>query len=169
MATGQPFNELGQILSEGGEIALGLKIIEEDSRAGFLLFFNRRFQPIREEDAVALERFSESMVRAGENLQALPLDATIGTRDIPLNEFLFGGDLQGRRVLITGEVELEGLDNRIQIRLPFADIPTIQEIREAFLDRSRDIVTGSPEKFLPFEATPTTGGKVFILLPERAF
>lgn len=169
MATDQPYNELGQILSSGGEISLGLAILQDLGEAGFLLFFNRRFAPIRDEDRDTLISLAESMVAGGEAIDSLVIGDSISLDDIPINQWLFGGALEGRRILITGEVELPGADSRVQLRLPFSDTPTVEELREAFLGRGLDIASRYPEKFgLPPGESPA-GGNVYILLPERVF
>lgn len=169
MATDQPYNELGQILSTGGEIALGLAILQDLGKEGFLLFFTRRFSPIRDEDRETLISLSESMIEGGVIIDHLKFNEAINLDDIPLNQFLFGGNLEGRRILITGEVQVPGANSRVQLRIPFPDTPTVEEMREAFMARSFDIIRRYPEKFgLPAGFEPTIAD-VFILLPERAF
>ncbi len=169
MATDQPFNELGRILSTGGEIALGLAILQDLGSEGFLLFFNRRFAPISDTDRTALISLSESMIAGGEEIQKLQLGQDIDPKDIPINEWLFGQRLEGRRVLITGEVEFPGATHRIQVRMAFPDIPTMAEVREAFLAQGLTVTSSNPEGFGLPEGEAPAGGNVYILLPERAF
>lgn len=169
MATDQPFNELGQILSTGGEIALGLAILQDLGKEGFLLFFNRRFAPISDIDRAALISLSESMIAGGEEIQRLQLNEAVSPQSIPINEWLFGKSLEGRRVLITGEVEFPGATHRVQVRMAFPDIPTLAEIREAFLAQGLTVTSSNPEGFGLPEGEAPAGGNVYVLLPERAF
>jgi len=169
MASGQPYDELGRILSEGGEIALGLAILQEMPTPGFLLFFNRRFGSLTPEQQDIVQQLAQEMIDSGQATGEIPSDVPLSLGDIPLNQFLFSGDLQGRRELITVEIDVPGLDRRFQMRLPFADIASLDEIRNAALEQARQRAIDSPQA-VPFtEPDVTQDVGVWVLLRERAF
>ncbi len=163
------FRSLRDILSTGGEIALGLVMLAEPAVDIFKKFFDRKFEPLEPEDRRKLIDLSGEMVDAGKSMALRRIEEALGPRDFPLNEFLFGGSMEGRRVLITGEIEIPGMETRIQVRMAFPNIPTIEEIQEGFLGRGLEIVSLYPEKFGLKRADIPTTGNVHILLPERAF
>jgi hypothetical protein len=169
MASEQPYNALGQILSGQGEMAVGLAILQKGGAGGALAFISKKFGFLGDDERDALFKLSESMVAAGATVNQLPPGTSINLNDVPLNPFLFGGDLEGRRSLFTGEVEIPGAEHRVQIRLPFTDVPSIDELREAFLSRALEIAGQYPGKFGLPVGSPMVGGQVYILLPERAF
>jgi len=169
MSSDQPYNELGQILSSQGEVAVGLAILKQGTGGSFIAFFNRRFGFLADNERDSLLQLSEAMVENGATMQQLPAGASISLENVPLNPYLFGGATQGSRVLITGEVEIPGAEHRVQLRIPFTDVPTVDEVRQAFLERGLEIAGNYPGKFGLDPNTPVMGGNVYILLPERAF
>lgn len=169
MSTDNPYNELGQILSEGGEIAVGLAIIQDTPLQNLLFLITRKFGGISDSNREQLIDFAQSMVDAGADIQGRSLDSILSPEDIPLNSWLFGGDLQGRRAFIVGEIEVSGLGFRIQARLPFEDIPTLEELRAAFQEEALRRLKESPDAFGIAAPDTLADAGVYILLPQRAF
>lgn len=169
MSSDQPYNSLGQILSQGGEIAVGLSLLRGGDRGSVLLLIGRRFGPMQDADREALVDFSQRMIDAGATISESEYAGPIPPEAVPLNQYLFGGTTEGRRSIFTVEVEFPGAEGRVEMRLTFPDLPTQEELREAALGRGGDIVTQYPEKFGLPPGSTVDSGKVYILLPERAF
>lgn len=169
MSMGSPFDPLGRMLSEQGEIAIGLGIIKGIGRAAMGLIFQRKFGEVSPEDQQRVIDLAQSMVDAGGTITEMPLNALLRPEDIPLNEWLFGGDLQGRRVFVVGRVSIPGVGFDIEARLPFEDIPTPEEMRAAFVEEAMRRIRESPKAFGVIDPESLGAAGVFIQLPERAF
>jgi len=169
VASDQPYNELGQILAEGAEIALGLAIIRDISHEGFLLLMGRRVEPIRDIDRDELMLFVNRMIESGIAISDLPPGSELLAGMIPVNEFLYGGRAEGRRVKFVGEVQFEEGGQWVEVRVNFPDIPTIDELREELANKGRRIGESCRDKFgLPKDESVTVR-QVRVLLPERLF
>lgn len=100
MSSDQPFNELGQILASGGEIALGLAISRGWSDRQIALLFARRFEPMREEDRERLVTTANRMVEAARYLNDIGDDDEIQLGNVPINPYLFGINPGGARAKV---------------------------------------------------------------------
>ena len=163
------FNELGQILSMGGEQALARLISTGASEERIVLLFFTRFEPMRASDRAALRRLAREMVSAGEFLDALDPGDTFGPNEIPVNQFLFGDTPGGRRMRIESEVEF-GIEERLlRTSVDFADVPTVPEFLEASRLKALEILGQYPERFGLSPGEPIDLVGVTIPFTERRF
>src|SRR3990172_3853083 len=107
MSSGQPYNSLGQILSEGGEQALAMAIFNDIGADGILLLFRRRFEPITDSDRQDLTALANAGLAAGSVLTAADPFELMDVSQMPVNPFLWGGEAAGRRIRIIGEWQFE--------------------------------------------------------------
>src|SRR3990172_1275725 len=131
----RPFNSLGQILSTGGEIALGLAYSLEKPHAFVLLLFDRRLRPVTDNDRAELISLSRRGVDAAKHMQMMRPDEMIPMDEIPINPYLFGGGTEGRRILAVGDVSHDGGDTWFQKRVPLPDETTWGGLVEQLLGR----------------------------------
>ncbi|KKN24605.1 hypothetical protein LCGC14_0893280 [marine sediment metagenome] len=127
----QPFNSLGQILSQGGEQALAKAIFAGFTSERIILLFARLFEPMLPADRVALRALSNNMVNAGAAIGQLEPPDEVGPAMIPVNQYLYGDEPGGRRVRVAFDVQLEGFERLVSIVEDFPDIPTLEDLREA--------------------------------------
>lgn len=71
MSSDQPYNELGQILANGGDIALGLAISRGWSSGQIALLFASRFSPMRPEDERRLHTLAFAATEAAERINSM--------------------------------------------------------------------------------------------------
>jgi len=147
MATDQPYNELGQILSEGGEIALGLAFARGQSDSQIAILFARRFEPIRNSDAARLRELAERGVAAGNDLNELGPGDPIDISGIPTVSELFGDDPEGRRFFFIVEVDISGDGEWRELRLELSDFTSQDQLRDEANELASLRSTKSPGKF----------------------
>lgn len=169
MSSDQPFNELGQILAEGGEIALGLAIARGWSGAQIALLFARRFDPMTEMDRQRLIGIANRAVVAASAINEMDPDAAIDLSLIPENPYLFGDEPSGRRGKVAGRFTVDEGQNWFDFRVDVADITNPAAMFEA----AEETIKADWSKY------PEGGGKKFggamesltieLLLTERRF
>lgn len=169
MSTDQPYNSLGQILAEGGEIALGLAILRNWNSDQIAALFQRKFEPMRPEDRIRLTQLAQAAIAGAESSQNTPFGSPISLTDLPVNPELFGDDFSGKRSFYLTEVWNPFKDHWIEIRLEFAGVPTPEEIQDKMFAEARRRLNDSPEKLgKPKDAEiPPLQGRV--LFQERRF
>jgi len=128
MPSDQPFNELGQILANGGEIALGLAISRGWSSQQIALLFSRRFEPITPQDRQRLTSLAERAVAAAAAINEMEADNAIDLEDIPVNPYLFGDDPSGRRGKVAGRFTLDEGEHWFDFRHDTADIGSVSQM-----------------------------------------
>lgn len=151
MSSEQPYNELGQILSSGGEIALGLAISRGWSSSQIALLFSRRFDPMRDEDRQRLIDIANRAVAAAAQISDMPPDEDIDPNVIPTNPYLFGDDPSGRRAKVAGRFTVDEGANWFDFRHDISDIGN----REQMLDEIQAAIESDFSKY------PEGGGSKF--------
>ncbi len=163
------FNELGQILSMGGEQALARLISAGASEERIVLLFFRRFEPMRDLARTALRDLSDAMVVAGSTIAGLARDLQIPLGIVPSNQFLFGEIPGGRRVRFAVSVEIEELDRFIDLVLDFADMPTVADLLQAARADLQQKIDNSPRAFGFQPGQQATPLNIIIPFAERRF
>lgn len=138
MSSDQSFNELGQILSQGGDIALGMAIARGWSSQQIALLFSRRFEPMRPEDRDRLTSHANQMVEAAKRIGLQLPDEVVDPEGIPTNPYLFGDEPEGRRATLVGRFSPDDGGKWFNVYADLADITdqesmlqAIQELAEA--------------------------------------
>lgn len=169
MSTDNPYNELGQILSEGGEIALALAFAHGWSDDKIAALFARRFLPMRQEDQDRLRNISQAALDAGEAFNQTPTGERVSLEDIPLNPNLDPDRVGSNRIFWIGEFQFPGDESWFQVRGTAADNLTVGEILADLAEEATNRVGRSPAAFgVPIgEAAPAP--EVRIILMERKF
>jgi hypothetical protein len=147
----QPYNELGQILASGGEIALGLAIAKGWTGSQIALLFARRFDPMRPEDRDRLIDLANRALQAASDISDMPPDADIDPSGIPTNPYLFGDDPSGRRAKVAGRFTVDEGVNWFDYRHDISDITN----REQMLNEIQAAIEQDWSKY------PEGGGKKF--------
>lgn len=110
MSSDQPYNSLGQILANGGEIALGLAISRGWTSGQIALLFARRFDPMAPDDRQRLIDLAERSVAAANAINAQQPGDDIDIEGVPINPYLFGDEPGGKRGKAVGRFSVdEGL------------------------------------------------------------
>lgn len=143
MSSDQPFNELGQILAAGGEIALGLAISRGWTSGQIGLLFAKRFDPITEHDRARLFAIANAAVEAAATIQAMDPESPIDLETIPTNPFLFGDEPGGRRGSVAGRFMNEATGQWYDIRVDVADISNPQ----AMFDDAAELIRSNWSKY----------------------
>lgn len=145
MSSDQPYNELGQILANGGEIALGLAISRGWSSSQIALLFAQRFEPISEIDRQRLIGLANRAVVAASEINDLDDDDIIPPDMIPTNPYLFGDEPGGRRGKIAGRWQDENTGQWYDFRMDVADITDKAAMLEQANEMARDNWNKYPE------------------------
>lgn len=165
----QPYNELGQILAEGGEIALATAILNGWSDERIAVLFQRRFEPITDSDRAALWRLSEDMVSAGRYLRDLPLDAPIDKANIPVNSRLGDEDEMGAAEYYKGRVRVPGTEQWYDIGVFTGRADSLSDIVDEILRQAQEYMDISPEGFGRMLGGDANNLDVSIDLSERKY
>lgn len=147
MSTDNPFNSLGQILAEGGEIALGLAIARGWSDSRISSLFARRFEPMEPDERQRLIDLASRAVRAAQDINELPPGSSIDPSLLPINPSLYGDDPSGRRAILITEFSPDEGGNWFEARIDFADIPTMADLMAAVEAEAARRITDSPSAF----------------------
>lgn len=131
MANDQPFNELGQILANGGEIALGLAISRGWTSGQIALLFRRRFEPITEADRARLTEIANRAVAAAEEINSMGEGESIDPSIIPTNPYLFGDEPEGKRGRMVGRFSPDEGEHWFDVYADLADITDREEMLQA--------------------------------------
>ena len=147
MSQGNEYNSLGQILAAGGEQAIAKAIFEGRSPDWISLMIDRRFGPLLESDKQRLGEIGSEIASAGEKVNNRSAIDRLKLADIPINSSLYGAESEGQRVRVIGVIDNEFGEPVIRVTLDFPDLPTEDEMRQAILDRGRDIIGMYPNRF----------------------
>lgn len=169
MSTDEPYNELGQILSEGGEIALALAFAHGWSDSKIAALFARRFLPMRPDDQDRLRGLADAALQAGEAFNQTPPSERVSLDDIPLNPHLSPDRVGSDRVYWIGEFQFPGDQNWFQIRGSSPDNVPVGEILSEIADEATSRAGRSPQSFgVPTGGEPSAP-EVRIIMMERRF
>lgn len=169
MSTDQPYNSLGQILAQGGEIALGLAIQHGWTDTQINQLFARRFEPMQPSDRQRLTDIARAAVANVGQIEDIGDDSAIPISSIPINPELFGEEYSGKRSLFVTEVWNPITGKWIQIRLDFPGIPSPQDIANAAADELRNRSRRSPGRGNIKGVEEEEDLQVRIVLQERRF
>lgn len=169
MSSDQPYNELGQILANGGEIALGLAISRGWTSSQIALLFSRRFEPMRDDDRKRLVDVAERAVAAGNALNDLYPDGVIDPNAIPDNPYLFGDDPAGRRARMAGRFTVDEGATWFDFRIDVADIESKSELLYAAEELIRENWSKYPEGKTGGFGGPMPHLTIEIILAEKRF
>lgn len=147
MSSDQPYNSLGQILSEGGEIALGLAIHRGWSDSQISALFARRFEPMQPADRARLIEIAKAGLAGAESLSNLDPSDTIPLGSVPIVPELFGDDFSGKRYSYVGEWFNPNTGKWIEVRGDFPSVPSPEDIATDIGDKANTRIKKSPEKF----------------------
>ena len=165
----QPYNSLGQIIAQGGEIALGLAIAHGWTSGQIALLFARRFEPMRDDDRERLVAIADRSFRAAYLLSNKPDDFGISLDDIPIIEGLYGGENEGRRIKVIGEWQFEEGGQWYETRLDFPDLISLNEMMAMIISHGRDVGERCRDKFGFDKDEPITVKRWRITFTGRAF
>jgi len=165
----RPFNSLGQILSTGGEIALGLAYSLEKPPGFLLLLFDRRLRPATDDDRAALISLSRRGVSAAKHMQMMRPDEIIPMDEIPINPYLFDGGTDGRRILAVGDVSHDGGDTWFQKRVPLPDETTWGGLVDQLLGLLEKMKTWEPPYSKTIEPEDKVEPAIRMHFAERAY
>lgn len=147
MASGQPYDELGRILAEGGDIALGVAISHGSSPARIALIVRRHMANATEAEIAAVTRLANQGVDAARKLQDMPGSETINPADIPVNTLLFGDTPDGRRALVSVDFSVNDTDRWYRIDIGVVDISNQDAMLESAREEAERRLTDSPKGF----------------------
>lgn len=145
MPSNQPYNELGQILAGGGDIALGLAISRGWTSTQIALLFARRFEPMRPGDRERLTALAERAVEAAGTIEGLDLSDPVDPSTIPTNPYLFGDEPDGRRAKLVGRFSPDDGINWFDVYADLADITDKEEMFQAIQDLAESNWNKYPE------------------------
>lgn len=169
MVTFNPFNELGQILSAGGEISVAIGFSRGRSRTDQLLYVRSRFAPLPDDDEAFLISFSERMSLVSKMMFELDPTVQIPLDTFPRNPFLFGDDFAGNRVAIGLDAGYSDDDRFVQLRLAFPDSPTYEDLVRAAEEELERRKRESPKAFEGLSEEQEQEIIIHILYGERRF
>lgn len=169
MSTDQPFDSLGRILSEGGEIALGLAIIRGWSDSQIIELFARRFSGLSSAETERLSSMANAAIRGARIANDLDPSDPFPLSSLPVNPELFGDEFSGKRSFFIGEVWNPMKEHWIEIRMEFPGVPTLNEVNEKLFGEARRRFGESPDRLgtLPEEDDFQLQGR--IIFQERRF
>lgn len=98
MSTDNPYNSLGQILSEGGEIALGIALFHGWDSGKIAILLTKRLKVAPGTDTDALFALATEALNSGTLAGSEDPNAPPDPFDIPVNGGLFGDAPEGRRL-----------------------------------------------------------------------
>ena len=143
----QPYDALGRILVNGGDIALASAIYAGNQGRVDALFGLWGLWGATPAQIAYVEAIAEQAVAAGETVMALPDDADIDPQTIPQNVLLFGSEPAGRRGLISGEFWLPSASHGFRVDLEVADFGNKRELLEQFMAEATRRIKDSPTAF----------------------
>lgn len=122
------YNELGQILAQGGEIPIGIAISLGYGRQRIGKLIERKFGAMLESDVAKLYGIAEAGANAGRLITEKGIQTPIDLADIPTNA-LWGESLhQGNRGIIVAEYSPAEEGSRIQTRFWIPDFNSIEQL-----------------------------------------
>jgi hypothetical protein len=169
MVDSRPFNSLGQILAQGGEIALARAIESGYSSQQIDALFDRRFNPVTQETRDELFALAEAGLAAGTAINELPPDQLIPLEMVPVNPDLFGDDSAGLRVFFLGRWRRSDSDRWFNVSGSLPDLTVYQDILDAILQAAGANINESPKKFGAEEASNPAELIGEVYMAERRF
>lgn len=169
MSTINPYNELGQILATGGEIALAIGFSHGRSDMDTIAYIRTRFPPLPRDDEDFLVRLSKSMSEMDDVIKSFDPSMQLPVTSFPRNPLLFGDDWGGKRIAIGFDASIEGSDQTVQIRTSFPDVPTFEDLLRAAEEELERRIRKSPGEFAGMDEEKLDEIILHILYAERRF
>lgn len=163
------FNSFGQILRQGGEIALSIAKGLGFSESRIARLIEHRLRPDGPQTLSEIHQFTDDMIAAGRSANQLARDQQIPITDIPVNPYLFGDEPQGRRAFYTGEFTIEGIDKPYRVDVELADITTTGAIFEAMNAEAIRKIRQSPPAFGVTAEQAEAITNLFLIAGERRY
>lgn len=147
MSSGQPYDELGRILAEGGEISLGIAISHGYSPARIALLVARKMAGATQEQLAEVEKLARQAIDAAEKLNQMRGPDKIDPSIFPLNERLFGDNPDGRRAFVSIDFRINDLPGKYRLDVGLADIGTLDQLLEHAREEAERRIGASPKAF----------------------
>lgn len=169
MSTGQPYNQLGQILSTGGEQSVALAMDRGWSGQRIVAMLGRRYGNVSASIYNSVRSVADDILRAGESAFESQSGSPIPGSQIPVVSELFGDENEGQRTRYTAEVEFEGGTEKVLVYGSFPDIPSPEELEEDAINRANEIADQYRKKFGLSDDAEIVPVSVRVVLLERKF
>ena len=138
MSTGNQFNQYGQILSSGGEIAIAFALLRGQPVSAVRARLEKKYGPMSDSIWQQLLDASGEMIDAGTTLEGLPSDETPTPDMLPRNPYLFGDDWAGKRVRIITHSENVSTGEPVDFWWDLPDLYDKSELEMYWEDQMRD-------------------------------
>jgi hypothetical protein len=138
MSTGNQFNQYGQILSTGGEIAIAFAMLRGADVLAVRSRLEKRYGPMPDNIWAQLLGIARETIAAGETLEGLPSDERPSPDMVVRNPFLFGDDWSGKRVRIITNSVNEMTGEPVDFWWDLPDLYERAELEEYWADQMRD-------------------------------
>lgn len=145
MADAIPYNSFGQILSWGGEIPLGLAIARGVPAERVTRLWQKRFEPIDNENRDMLWKYAQAAVNAGWSISDDGSTLTSAWDTAPINQFYAGEFRDGGRGLLVIDASPNGGENFFTQYIVLPDEPDWQYIIDRSLDMFGNMASDSPK------------------------
>ena len=147
MSSGNEYDALGRILSEGGDTAVVRGILGGKSGGALASLVLGRFPSLSPSQQKTLIGMAQAQVEAGESIDASDPTSQISLAGIPVNPNLFGDDSAGRRLRVGTEFYDAGLDRWYTVYVDLADVESRAEAEQRVIDEAKRIAENYPQAF----------------------
>jgi len=138
MSTGREFNQYGQILAGGGEIAIAFATMRVQDLFKVRGRLEKKYGPMPQSVWDRLLGVADDIIASGERLEGLPADEIPSPDMVTRNPYLFGDEWQGKRVrLITHSIN-EVTGEPVDFWWDLPDLYERRELEEYWSDQMRD-------------------------------
>lgn len=144
---GTPFDALGRILSEGGDIQLANAISRGNDRQELLLLARWADWGVSDSDLATVRGIAEQAVRAGQELTAMDPNDPINFSIVPVNPLLFGGENQGLRFYTSTDFQLSSTGKWYRADFLFPDLYSTDAIHSEIAARAELMTDNYPRMF----------------------
>jgi len=131
MSTGQPFNQYGQILAEGGDLFAAMKLERGYTEEQVVALMLDRFKTNDNDAVLAIVLLAQLGRTAAQQLNAQGPNAPLSSVNIPINPYLYASGALGRRYRVIANYFYGDVDNAREVRVDMPDIIDWQEVYEA--------------------------------------
>jgi len=147
MSSGNEYDALGRILSEGGDTAVVRGILGGKSGGALASLVLGRFPSLTPSQQQTLIGMAQAQVDAGESIDALGPNDRMSLSGIPVNPNLFGDDPAGRRLRVGTEFYDAALDRWYTVYVDLADVESRSEAEQRVIDEANRIAENYPRAF----------------------
>jgi len=169
MVGGLPYNEYGQLLAEGFDVALAIAFANDYPQSRIDAIILRYARNVDQSVIDQVTDLARQEVAAGEYINGLGPDDEIDLDQIPINPYLFGDEPAGRRVFTSTEFNVNGGPQGYRMDLELPDLTTKSAIEAAAKDEATGYVNTSPKAFEDYNAGEETEFTVNFGMAVRIF